>query len=332
MDKKFVLKNKKQVAHFNGVLLVNKDRDCTSHDIVDEVRHLLKQRTVGHAGTLDPQARGLLVILCGMATKLSPYFLNNDKRYQLTLQFGLETDTFDLQGKVLKSQEVSLKKEVIEELLKAECRDLEIPVPLFSAVKVKGKKLYSYGFSGKGEEVKPPVKKMSFWDLTIHKITNNSATLSVTCAKGSYIRSWVQYLGQKIGTGACLTHLERTLSGIFCVQHSQTINEIKKKLDNNFPKTEDDLKALLGESFLFPSKALAQFPPVSLTVKNARMLLQGKIPLYILTACQSQQIEVNKTGQAQILKAVNGEKLVALLELNPFKRLKILRNFPGHIL
>ena len=116
---------------FHGILLINKDKDCTSHQIVNEVRQILKQKAVGHAGTLDPQARGLLVILCGIATKLSTYFLNSDKHYKLSIKFGLETDTFDLQGKVLRSEKVSLKKENIENLLKRETCELELPVPIF---------------------------------------------------------------------------------------------------------------------------------------------------------------------------------------------------------
>ena len=148
---------------FNGILLINKDKNCTSHDIVDEVRQIFKQQAIGHAGTLDPMARGLLVVLCGMATKLSPYFIKDDKGYKLSIKFGLETNTFDIEGKVLQSKEVSLKKEEIEQVLKKETRELEIPVPVFSAVKVKGRKLYSYAFSGKEHEVKPPLKKMSFW-------------------------------------------------------------------------------------------------------------------------------------------------------------------------
>ena len=96
---------------FHGVLLINKGKGCTSHQIVNKVRQILKQKAVGHAGTLDPMAEGLLVVLCGIATKLSSYFLNSDKHYKLSIKFGLETNTFDLQGDVLKSEEVSLKRE-----------------------------------------------------------------------------------------------------------------------------------------------------------------------------------------------------------------------------
>ena len=320
----FMEKNK-----FNGILLINKNKDCTSHDIVDEVRRILKQQAVGHAGTLDPMARGLLVILCGMATKLSPYFLNNDKSYRLSIKFGRETNTFDLQGEVLKSKEVSLKKEEVEKLLKEETRDLEIPVPVFSAVKVKGRKLYSYAFSGKEDEIKPPLKKMSFWGLKIHEIQKDSVSLTVTASKGSYIRSWVHHLGQKTKTGACLSQLERLSSGDFHVNQSLTTDELKQKLSENFPEDEEQLKSILGDSFLFPSSALNQFPQLELTGKNVQMLKQGRMPLYILSATQKDQISVNKKGQAQILKAVRGQKLVALLEMRPFEKVRILKNFPN---
>lgn len=314
---------------FHGILLVNKDKNCTSHQIVDEVRQILKQRAVGHAGTLDPQARGLLVILCGIATKLSTYFLNNDKNYRLSIKFGLETDTFDLQGKVLRSEKVSLRKKDMENLLKRETCELELPVPVFSAVKVKGRKLYSYAFSGREKEVTPPIKKMSFWDLEIHDMQEDSVSLSVSCSKGSYIRSWVHYLGQKIKTGACLTKLERVSSGAFHINQSLTIGDLRQKLSEKFPEGEEDIKFILKNSFLFPSEVLTQFPTVELTGKNARMLKQGRVPVYVMETRQEDQICVNKKGESQILKAVKGHKLVALLEMRPFEKIRILRNFPN---
>ncbi|MDE0091885.1 MAG: tRNA pseudouridine(55) synthase TruB [Oligoflexia bacterium] len=311
---------------FNGILLINKDENCTSHQVVHEVRKIFKQKAIGHAGTLDPLARGLLVILCGSATKLSPYFLNQDKRYHLNLKFGLQTNTFDLQGDTLYSEDVSLKKEDIKRVLERGACDLEIPVPLFSAVKVKGQKLYSYAF--KGKEIQPPVKKMSFWDLEIHKIQKNSACLSVSCSKGSYIRAWVNYLGQEMKTGACLTYLKRVSSGAFELENSLTVSQLREKISQKFPIDEEALKQILGKSFLFSNTALNQFPQIELTARNAKLLQQGRIPLYILSQAQKEQIVVNKRGQSQILKAVKGEKLLALLELRPFSKMKILRNFP----
>lgn len=314
---------------FNGILLINKHKGCTSHQIVDEVRHILNQRAVGHAGTLDPMAEGLLVILCGIATKLSSYFLNNSKSYRLSIKFGLETNTFDLEGDIIKSKEVSLKKEGIEKVLIKETCDLEIPVPIFSAMKIKGRKLYSYAFAGKEKEIKPPLKKMSFWGLNIHNTTKDSAQLSLSCSKGSYIRSWVHYVGQKIKTGACLTQLERITSGSFHLKDSLTIKELKQKLSNPLPQTEEQLKQVLGNSFLYPNSALSQFPQVSLTKRNTQILKQGRIPNYIIEQSQKDQIQVNKLGKEQILKAVREQSLVALLEMKPFKKIRILKNFPN---
>ena len=172
---------------------------------------------------------------------------------------------------------------------------------------------------------------MSFWNLKIHNIQKDSASLSVTCSKGSYLRSWVHYLGQRIKTGACLAGLTRLSSGAFDIQNSLTIKGLKEKLANKFPSTEEELKFLLKDSFLFPREALTQFPEVELTERNAKLLKQGQIPLYISQTCQKTQIAVNKQGQAQILKAVRGHKLTALLEIRPFEKIRILRNFPQQI-
>ena len=315
-----------QFPRFNGVLLINKDTDCTSHQIVQEVRKVLKQKSIGHAGTLDPMARGLLVVLCGSATKLSPYFLNQNKRYDLSLKFGLQTDTLDLQGETLYSKEVSLKKEDIKRVLEQGACDLKIPVPIFSAIKIKGQKLYSYAF--KGKKIQPPLKNMSFFEMKIHDIQKDSACLSLSCSKGSYIRSWVNYLGQKMQTGACLTSLKRVSSGWFKLENSLTVSQLKQKISPQFPIDERGLKQRLGEGFLLSNSALTQFSQIELTARNAKLLKQGRIPLYVLSHVQKEQIAVNKEGQSQILKAVRGGKLLALLELRPFEKVKILRNFP----
>ena len=316
----------------HGLLLINKDKDCTSHQMVKEVRQILQQKSIGHAGTLDPMARGLLVILCGMATKLSPYFLMEDKRYRLSLKFGLETKTFDVEGEVIRSQSVSLKEKDIKDLLSQGLGELEIPVPIFSAVKVKGRKLYSYAFAGQEQAVQIPLKKMSFRDLDIHAIQKDSVELSISCSKGSYIRSWVHYLGQKIQTGACLTKLERVLSGSFSIEQSQTLTQLKDKVSQKPPQSNRQMKNLLGSSFLFPREALSRFPEFSFTEKDARILQHGRVPAYILREKQADQIEVNKSGQAQIVQALRGENLVALLEMRPYEKIKILRNFPNQIL
>jgi len=293
--------------------------------VVYEVRKILKQKSIGHAGTLDPMARGLLVLLCGSATKLSSFFLNQNKRYLLSLKFGLETNSFDLKGQILKSEAVSLKKETIISVITQETKDLELPVPIFSAVKIKGRPLYKYALK-KQTHLALPVKKMSFWNLDIHEVQKDSVSLSVSCSKGSYIRSWVHHLGQKIQTGACLTKLYRVRSGDFQLKNSIKLPDLKKTLSKNSPKNEQELKQLLGNSFLFSHPALKQMPYIELTKKHLQLLKQGRLDSYLITESQIHQIQTNKKGQKQIIKAVRDNRVFALLELRPFKKIRILRN------
>ena len=314
-----------QHSKFHALLLINKEKACSSHQVVHEVRKILKQKTIGHAGTLDPMAEGLLVLLCGSAVKLSSYFLNQDKRYKLSLKFGLETDTLDLEGQILKSQAVSLKKEDIAALLQQETKTLELPVPIFSAVKVKGQALYKYAVKGQ-TDVKIPFKKMSFWDLNIQDIQKDGLSLSVSCSKGSYIRSWVHHLGQKMQTGACLTKLNRISSGDFQLKDSIGLSQLKEKLSEKHPANETELKQLLGDSCLFSHTALKSFPHVELAKKHLQFLKQGRLPLYLITESQKNQIQTNKKNETQILKAVRKDRIFSLLELRPFKKMRILRN------
>ena len=316
---------KKDKQQFNGVLLVHKDQGVTSHDVVDQLRKIFKQRSIGHAGTLDPMAEGLLVMLLGQGTKLSVYILNQDKSYSLTMQFGLKTDTFDKEGKVLKNESVSLKKEEVEKALKASCGSLELKVPHFSAVKVRGRKLYSYARAG--EEVEAPRKKMIFYDLKIHTIQSDQAQVSLSCAKGGYVRSWVNFIGEQLGVGACLIQMTRTVSHPFHLSQSLRVSEIESRLKERFPKDETELKTLLEDSFIYPSSALPDVFPVKLTQRDAKVLSYGQIPPYVIQSTLNRQMEVNKTGQTQLIQAVQDWRLSALLEIRPFKKMKIVRNF-----
>ena len=315
---------------FHGILLINKEKGFTSHKVVSQIRALLKQRAVGHAGTLDPMARGLLVALCGSGTKLSPYLLNQNKSYRLSFKLGIETDTLDIEGKILSSpapgQEIHFDKKELEQILHKETKELEIPVPIFSAVKREGRKMYEYAF--KGQPIIPPLKKMSFWGLQIHDIQRDGAEVSLSCSKGSYVRSWVRHIGLKTGTGACLTALNRLSSGEFKLEDSLSCSQLEALLSGAgaFPKTQQEIQALLGKSFLFPHQALKGFPQVELTKRQARFLSYGRVDTSLIVMAQPLQIETNKSGQNQILKAVRGGSLLALLELKPFKKIKILRN------
>jgi len=310
---------------FNGVLLVHKDKHCTSHDVVQKIRYLLNQKAVGHAGTLDPMATGLLVILLGSATKLSTYLLNADKRYKICMQFGWITDSYDAEGTVIQKQKVSLAKDQIKQVIQKNIGDLELLVPPFSAIKVKGKKLYAYARAG--EPIKRPCKKMSFYDLNIHYLSEDQAELSISCSKGTYIRSWVHELGQQLKVGACLTSLKRLSSGQFSVDDSVTVSKFQHLLDQHRPKNDKDLKTICENSFFLPSQALSEMPCLELNNRNTQSLLKGFVPEFIIKATQNYQIQVNQAGRAQVIKGVQGDRLVTLLVVEPFKKIKILKNF-----
>ena len=314
----------KKKSLFNGILLVNKTSGCTSHDVVQKIRHIFHQKAVGHAGTLDPMAEGLLVILLGQATKLSQYLLNNDKRYTLKMKFGLVTDTFDRDGNILKDESVTLDPRQVETILKNSIGEQQLEVPYFSAVKVKGKKLYSYAREGK--KITLPVKAMFFYDLNILKVTEDTASVSVSCSKGSYMRSWVHFIGEKLGAGASLTDLTRDKSLPFCLSDSVTVAELEEQFKIDFPKNEEALKMRFPKAFLLTGEALSQYSSIELTKRDTEILYKGQIPGFLIEKSLPWQMEVNKMNQSKIFQVIRAGRLVALLELRPFQKIKILKN------
>lgn len=190
----------------NGLLLINKPAGLTSHDIVNKVRRILNTKEIGHSGTLDPLATGLMVLLVGEATKLSSYVTEGDKSYQVGVKLGITTDTLDIAGQVLTEKQVLNSDQEIDNAAVMLTGEFELPIPMFSAKKIDGKKLYEYARSG--ETIVQPRKIMKFWDVT--KI--EPLQFHLHCSKGSFIRSWVQLLGEKLGPGATMSSLNRTSS------------------------------------------------------------------------------------------------------------------------
>lgn len=215
-------------TNLHGLLLVDKPSGMTSHDVVSKVRRLAGTKEVGHSGTLDPLASGLMVVLVGEATKLSSIVTEGDKAYEVQLQLGIETDTLDITGQIEKTSQVSVKKdEVIAKALTL-AGVLNLPIPLFSAKKIDGKKLYEY--AREGEAIEVPAKTMTFWD--VEYIANpeaekeNRYSFHLHCSKGSFIRSWVKLLGEQLGCGATMSALRRTKSHSFKVQQSKPLTQL----------------------------------------------------------------------------------------------------------
>jgi len=206
---------------------VDKPEACTSHDIVAQIRKIFKGQSVGHAGTLDPMATGLLVLLLGEATKLSSFLLNEEKGYTARVQLGVETDTFDRTGQVLKESPCCLSEDQIRAMAESLKGPMELKVPVFSAVKVKGKKLYEE--ARKGHAVEAPIKTMDFYELETLEVGSNWVELNLKCSKGSYIRSWAHLLGEKLKVGGHLSSLRRTWSSPFHLKQAVTVETLKNQ-------------------------------------------------------------------------------------------------------
>jgi tRNA pseudouridine55 synthase len=194
----------------NGLLLVDKPKGMTSHDVVSSVRRMASQKQVGHAGTLDPLATGLMVVLMGEATKLSDFILTGDKSYVVEALLGVRYDTGDTDGAVIETKTV----DVTEEKIKTAVNELQgtflWPVPIYSAVKVKGQKLYEKARAN--EVFTPPSKPMTFYKAEFLGASLDRVQVRLHCSKGSFVRTWVEKLGEKLGCGASVAVLRRESS------------------------------------------------------------------------------------------------------------------------
>ena len=226
--------SKTENASLFGFLNIYKPKGLTSHDVVARLRKITKVRQIGHTGTLDPFATGVLPICIGKATRLIEY-LDDDKEYLATVQFGKNTATYDLEGEI----SATFDKKVTEEDVKNALKDFEgeisqIP-PIYSAIKVNGKKLYDYARQGQDIEIKPRKVTISKIELKEFDKTSQSAKITVACSKGTYIRSIAYDLGAKLGCGGYLTALERTKAGKFQVNTAiklEDLTEVSQIVEN----------------------------------------------------------------------------------------------------
>lgn len=213
---------------FDGVLLIDKEQGCTSHDVVNKVRRCLKIRSVGHAGTLDPLATGLLVILVGKATKLSQYLMSHDKVYDGKFVLGVETNSQDSEGEVVAQMPVpeGLNAESLQQTMNAFLGDQYQTPPMFSAKKVGGIPLYKLARQGQEVAREPRFINIARFDLLEMNLPEVSFELA--CTKGTYVRTVCHDLGKRIGCGAHMTALRRISSGKFNVKDAITIDQLQQ--------------------------------------------------------------------------------------------------------
>lgn len=223
----------------NGVILINKPLGKTSHDLVYEARRLSGVKKVGHTGTLDPMASGVLPVCIGNATKAADMLTATDKAYIAQLVLGMTTDTQDAEGEVLTECGVFCTKEDIIRAVKSFEGEIEQIPPMYSAIKVNGKKLYELAREGKEIERKPRqvfIKKMEITEIDMENLT---VTIDVECSKGTYIRSLCEDIGLKLGVGAYMNTLVRRKSGRFSLDQCRTVEELREL------KTKNELEAVL---------------------------------------------------------------------------------------
>lgn len=216
----------------NGIILIDKPKDYTSRDIVNIVSKKLQTKKVGHTGTLDPLATGLLVLCIGKTLKLSELLVSTKKEYIATMTFGIETDTLDITGNIVKrdSKTKKITTKDIETVLKKYTGKIIQEVPKYSSVKVNGKKLYEY--ARKGEEVALPKREVEIFNIEpLSEINNNTFTFKCTVSKGTYIRSLIRDIGVSLGTYATMSALRRTKQGIFNIEDAYTLEDIE---NNNY--------------------------------------------------------------------------------------------------
>lgn len=210
----------------NGVINVYKEAGYTSHDVVAKLRGILRQRKIGHTGTLDPDAVGVLPVCIGNATKLCDMLTEDTKEYEALLLLGVETDTQDMSGQVLQTREVSVTADEAEEAILSFTGEYEQIPPMYSALKVNGKKLYELARAGKTVERK--ARKVTIGSIKILDMELPSVRILVSCSKGTYIRTLCHDIGRKLGTGGTMQTLCRTRAGTFCIKDALTLKQIEE--------------------------------------------------------------------------------------------------------
>ena len=247
----------------DGVLNIRKEKGYTSFDVVAKLRGILHMKKIGHTGTLDPEAEGVLPVVLGKATKLVDLLTEKQKTYEALLHLGLETDTQDMTGKVLREQPVNVTEEEASAVIRSFLGEQQQIPPMYSALKVDGKKLYELAREGKTVERKP--RTVHFYEIEIKKIELPYIRFSVTCSKGTYIRTLCHDIGQKLGCGGCMEELIRTRSGNFDLEDSMTLAQVEEAVKNG---TIENRVIRIGQ-------VLKDYPEIFCTREGDRLLENG---------------------------------------------------------
>ena len=248
-----------------GILLIDKPSGWTSSDVVAKLRGVLRERRIGHSGTLDPMATGLLVVFVGRATRAVEFAESQEKRYRAGLRLGLETDTQDITGHPVGGEKRDVSVEELEKALASFRGEIEQIPPMYSAIKVKGQKLYE--IARRGGEVERQPRRITIHELALLGRDGEDFLLDVRCSKGTYVRTLCHDIGRTLGCGGCMSSLRRTRAGAFRLEDAHTLDEVQKAADAGQP-----------ESLLLPVDTLFDEEKATISGKAEAILRVGGQP------------------------------------------------------
>ena len=296
----------------DGLILIDKPKNWTSHDVVKKVKGLLKT-TVGHAGTLDPLATGLLVLMTGRMTHFSSYFLNQDKGYHFKIRFGKKTDTLDITGKCLEKKTTFLKFEDIKKACSNLQGRLNLTIPIFSAIKIDGERSYKLARKGLTDKDISDIsrkKDMYFYDVKVVQSGTDWVSGSLYCKKGGYVRSWAEALGESLNTFGVIEELERFYSDPFHLDKACTLEELQKCVKEGVD---------LEKGYLSINKLLSSTKFFFLEGADQRFMLNGTLPRRLSYQLIPIQKQVNKSKQTELIRLFNAHtrEMISVLEILP---------------
>lgn len=249
----------------NGIILVDKPQDWTSHDVVAKLRGVLHERRIGHSGTLDPLATGLLVVFVGRATRAVEFAEADSKKYLAGLRLGVSTDTQDITGNIV-AESVALPDEAaLREAIGRFIGDIEQIPPMYSAIKIGGKKLYE--LARRGESVERAPRKITVSAIDIAGRDGDDYILNISCSKGTYVRTLCSDIGEALGCGACMSCLRRTRAGVFSVDDAHSLADIEAAVR----------EGRLSDIILPVDTLFASFPKLTVSQSAAKRLKNGNI-------------------------------------------------------
>lgn len=264
----------------NGILPINKDAGMTSHDVVAKIRRILGIKKVGHTGTLDPEVTGVLPICIGKATRLSEYIMEMPKTYKGQTSLGISTSTQDFTGEITQEEKaINITEREIRAVFQSFIGEIEQIPPMYSSVKINGKKLYELARQGKEIERKP--KKVRIYDLIIEKIDfeseNPKIDFNVTCSKGTYVRTLCFDIGQKLGYPAHMSKLVRTKSGSFKLENSYTLEEIEQHTNSD---TIEGILVSMADSLPLHEEVVLSEDDIKNKVYNGQIIHLNSLETY----------------------------------------------------